>query len=179
MTGRNPKIGGRKARAGAQGLIAEALELADLAGLATPTTLGLYGRRAWNEILATLVPRGNLAQSDLRALEMLCRQYEIWAIAERAIIAAERVERGAGEYTTTPNGHRQMSAERITANRAMREFIRIAPLFGVTPVARIRTTGTAQGDLFDWSGPAPEETEAEAGPLDPTDPFAGMGVRPN
>ncbi len=179
MVGRTPKLDGRKAMMGARGLIAEGLDMAAIAGLKTPATLGRFGRRAWDEALASLVPNTNLALIDLRALEMMCRQYEVWAIAERTIKDHERADAGSGEYTVTPNGHRQMSAERITANRAMREFMRIAPLFGATPVGRIRVTGTAQGDLFDWAAPAPAPTPDEGGPPDPTDPYGVVGVLPN
>lgn len=158
---------------GARGLQADAITTAEATGVQCPTTLGRWGRLAWREALATLVPKGNLAQIDLRALEMMCRQYEIWAVSERAIIEAEKVEPGSGEFTVTPNGHRQMSAERIAANRALREYMRMAPLFGATPVGRIRTSGTAQGDLFDWARPeADDATDQTERPFDPTDPFA-------
>lgn len=174
MAGRNPSLDGRKALAGAQGLVAEGLSIAAAAGVPIPATLGRWGRIAWREAVATLAPKQNLASIDLRALEMACRQYEIWATAEREIDVKERASAGSGEYVTTPNGHRQMSAERITANRAMREYMRIMPLFGATPVGRIRTSGTAQGDLFDFIGMDSAARDEPAPAIDPTDPYAPL-----
>lgn len=169
MAGRNPKIDGRKAKTGAQGLVVEALGMAEAAGVPLPKTLGRLGKLAWREAIASLVPKGNLALIDMRALEMWCRQYEIWAASEERIVELEKAQPGSGEYCETPNGHRQMSAERITAGRAFDRYMRIAPLFGATPVGRIRTAGAAQGDLFNWAGVA--EADPAAPTHDPTDPF--------
>ncbi len=179
MAGRNPTLDGRKALAGAPGLVVEGLKMAELVGLQTPTTLGRWGRIAWREALATLVPKTNLALIDLRLLEMACCDYETWKIAILTIKEAERVLLGSGEYVTTPNGYRQMSPERITANKAALDYGRKITLFGATPIARLKTTGTAQGDLFDWSGPDEAEIEDAAGPLDPTDPYSGVGPLPH
>lgn len=166
---------GRKARQGARGLVADGMDIAKLAGVPVPATLGRWGQIAWREAIATLAPKQNLASIDLRALEMACVQYEIWARNERSIQARERLEAGSGEYVTTPNGYRQGSPERFMANRAMKEYMGIMPMFGATPVARIRTSGTAQGDLFDFFGMQESEpSEAEA-PFDPSDPYDGIG----
>ena len=55
----------------------------------------------------------------------------------------------SGEMSKTPNGHVQMSALRIAAKQALGEFMSIAKDFGMTPVSRVRTAGSAQGTLFD------------------------------
>lgn len=154
---------------GAQGLVADAIDMAAAHGVGCPATLGRFGQRAWKHAIASLVPKGNLAHIDLEALEMMCRAYEVWAIAERSIIAREKTEPGSGEYTTAESGYRQISPERVTANRAAAEYRKWCMLFGATPVARIRTAGTAQGDLFDWGGAGAPEESAEQ--HDPSDPF--------
>ncbi len=175
MVGRTPKLDGRKAMTGAQGLVVEALDMAAIAGLQIPTTLGRWGLIAWREALATLVPKTNLALIDLRLLEMACCDYQTWKIAILTIQKREREVPGSGEYVTTPNGYRMMSPERITAKQADLGYRLKITLFGATPIARLKTTGTAQGDLFDWGGPDDAEVEDAPGPLDPTDPYTGVG----
>jgi phage terminase small subunit len=149
--------------------------MSELAGLQIPTTLGRWGRIAWKEALATLVPKTNLAQIDLRLLEMACCDYETWKIAILVIKAREHESAGSGEYVTTPNGYRQMSPERITANKAALDYRMKITLFGATPIARLKTTGTAQGDLFDWCGPEEAEDDEVVAPPDETDPYNGVG----
>ena len=180
MAGRLPKANGDKAKAGAQGLRAEAMTAAKAAGVRIPTTLGRWGREEWGRVIAGLVPHQNLAVIDLGALEMMCREFENWKLAELEIERREAAAPGTGVYQLSPNGYKQMSAERVEANRAQKEYRKWGMLFGATPVARIRTNGTAQGDLFDWgSRERPESGEGRGAP-DPTDPYAPRpGVRPH
>lgn len=184
MSGRSPKLDGRTARGGARALVVDALEKADLAGIKVPRTLGKPGKECWGRVMAQLVPKGHVGLIDLPAIEMMCRQYEIWKLAEARIIALEKDEEGAGDFWVSPNGYKQFSADRNLASQAMKNYLTLAREFGGTTVSRIRTTGAGQGDLFAFLQPegrgsetdpeedgATTEDTASAGAVDPTDPF--------
>jgi hypothetical protein len=113
-----------------------------------------------------LRPARVLAHGDLLMLEAGCRAWGRWKDHEEQIRAMERAAPGSGEFDISPNGHRQISARRISADRALKVWGETARQFGMTPVARIKTAGTAQGDLF-GDIEAPRDHSAP----DPTDPF--------
>ena len=97
-----------------------------------------------------MVPSRVLAHADLLALEAACRAWGRWRMMERQIDELGRSGSVlSGEMSKTPNGHVQMSALRIAAKQALGEFMSIAKDFGMTPVSRVRTAGSAQGTLFD------------------------------
>ena len=106
---------------------------------------------------------------------MACADYETWKIAYLTIREREKAEPGSGEYVTLASGYRQASPERWTANRAAVNYRLKITLFGGSPIARLKTTGTAQGDLFAWGGPEEVADDQAVGPLDPTDPYTGVG----
>lgn len=168
MAGRTPKLDGKKANAGGR-----ALNLPSIGGkdaIPRPKNLGHFGRVAWDHAVRSLGPARVLSHGDLLALEACCRAWGRWRRFEAKIDALEQRREFAGELTRTPNGHVQMSALRISANAALKQFASFAREFGLTPVARIKTAGTAQGDLFaDLEPKRAPQTEA-----DPTDPFAGL-----
>ncbi|MGG7567892.1 P27 family phage terminase small subunit [Rhodovulum sp. DZ06] len=166
MAGRPPKLDGKKAREGARGLEMESIGGAE--AIPRPKNLGHYGRVAWEAATRSLGPARVLSHGDLLALEACCRAWGRWRRLEAKIDEIERRRELAGELSRTPNGHVQMSALRISADRALKQFSALAREFGLTPVARIKTAGTAQGDLF-----ADLEPKRPArGETDPTDPFA-------
>lgn len=175
MVGRLPKADGEKARIGAQGLKAEALDATRSAGVHAPTILDRHGREEWARVLSALAPKQNLSVIDLGPLEMMCVEFQNWKRAELAIQAKEKEAPGSGLYQTSENGYRNFTPEKAEARRAQTEYRKWADRFGATPIARLRTNGTAQGDLFDWGvrGPAADPDEAPR-PIDPTDPYASV-----
>lgn len=176
--GRKPKAGGRKAREGARAISPNAIDPRDLAD--PPTNLGKWGRHAWFAAMRSLGQARVLAECDLLMLEACCREWARWREIVDTIHALEK-EHGAlkAEISKTPNGHMQMSALRISANNALKNFRIMAGDLGMTPISRIKTTGSAQGDLFrDLEGAAEVEAEAEGAAPDPGDPFAGYRMGP-
>ena len=179
MAGRIPKLDGRKALTGAQSLRADGITKAELAGLKRPSTLNRHGRFCWENALASLVPKGHLALIDIPALEMMCHNYQRWVGLELKIARLEKEEAGTGDVAVTPNGHHQQSVWRNMANQAQLAYRMMAKEMGATPVARIRTAGTAQGDLFDFLGAggsserddSPTNDDAVPSAVDPCDPF--------
>ncbi|MFT6772458.1 MAG: P27 family predicted phage terminase small subunit [Paracoccaceae bacterium] len=165
MAGRTPKLDGRKALEGGRTLTLPTIGGAE--AIPRPRNLGHYGRVAWDHAVRSLGPARVLSHGDLLALEACCRAWGRWRRFEAKIDQLDRRREFAGELTKTPNGHVQMSALRISANAALKQFAMLAREFGLTPVARIKTAGTAQGDLF-----ADLTPQRSAQAPDPTDPFA-------
>ncbi len=145
--GRDPKLDGRKSREGGRAISFDPVQVAELI---EPENFDEHAHYAWQMALKSLVPSKILAHGDVLSLEAACRSWGRWKRFEVEI--AELAEKSqssvAGELTKTPNGHLQMSALRISANQAFKEFMSVAKEFGLTPVSRVRTSGTAQGDLF-------------------------------
>lgn len=150
MAGRNPKPGGEKARSGKAQIHFDALN--PVAGTPTPPAhLDADAVFAWVEACRSLIPARLVSHIDLLALEMMASAFGRWRKCERAC------RRSGGEYAKTPNGHKQLSAERINANNALRQVKDLGAKFGMTPVERIKTTESAQGDLpLGDSSPKPE-----------------------
>lgn len=146
--GRPPKLDGEKAREGARGIAPEVLTGKDL--VEPPEGLTDLGKLAWNEAVATLLPAGVLARGDLMLLEAFARTWGRWKALELQIDALnERLGNASGgELVKTPNGYPQVSALRVSANMALKDAKDLARQFGLTPVARVATVGSAQGNLF-------------------------------
>lgn len=156
MAGRDPKIGGRKARAGRQALRFEALNPVE----GTPTPPDYFGEHeifAWVQACRSLIPARHVSHADLLALEAMAVNFGRWRRAE----AKCRRYNHSGTYATTPNGFRQLSADRIEANQAQAQFFKIGLKFGLTPVERIKTTENPQGDLFAGLSLPKEPAETE------------------
>jgi phage terminase small subunit len=165
MAGRPPKLEGRKALEGGRTLNLPTIGGAE--AIPRPKNLGHFGRVAWDLATRSLGPARVLSHGDLLALEACCRAWGRWRRFEAKIDELEKIREFGGELTKTPNGHVQMSALRLSANAALKQFALFAREFGLTPVARIKTAGTAQGDLF-----GDLEPSQPAAAFDPTDPFA-------
>jgi P27 family predicted phage terminase small subunit len=162
MAGRKPKLTGDRAREGAAGILAEGLSLAQAQGVRAPTILDRHGKSEWNRIVAGLAPRRNLSVMDLGALEMCCHAYQRWRNAAELM----KKDGPEGPYQTTPQGFRTMSAEAVELAQAFKQYRALASDFGVTPVARIKTNGTAQGELDFGDAARPHADH------DPTDPLS-------
>ncbi|MCB1341090.1 MAG: P27 family phage terminase small subunit [Pseudooceanicola sp.] len=146
--GRAPKIDGRKSQEGGRGIVLPVLTADQIE---EPADLSIDAAFAWQQAVASLVPGRALARADVLALEAACRAWGRWREIERQIGELGRKSGNllAGEVSKTPNGHVQMSALRIAAKQALGEFTNLAKEFGMTPVSRVRTAGSAQGSLFD------------------------------
>ena len=180
MAGRSPKLDGRKAQLGARGLVADGITRVEAEGVKVPADLDRHGREAWGRFLATLVPRGNLAVIDLGALHMACKAFQRWRHLEAEIDRLNKAGRAedparpfAGEVQVFASGAEQKSTLRQLAKEAEASYHRWAVEFGGTPAARIKTAGTAQGDLFDHADrQASGKDDAEPAPAyDPTNPM--------
>lgn len=154
--GRKPKIGGEKARSGRALIHFDALNPAK-GTPPPPRQLDQHGVECWVQACRSLVPARLVSHADLLALEMMAVNFSRWRRAEEA---CRRGGRGLGTYAKTPSGYRQISANRVEANKAQAQFLAIAREFGLTPVARIKTTESAQGDLpFDEPAPKAKDDD--------------------
>lgn len=146
--GRRPNIDGRKAREGAHAIQFAAIAVGQLE---EPDGLSVDAAYAWQQAVASLIPSRVLARADVLALEAACRAWGRWRTLERKIdeLGKSGSNPLAGEMTKTPNGHVQMSALRIAAKQALNEYLNLARDFGMTPVSRVKTAGSAQATLFE------------------------------
>lgn len=107
-----------------------------------PEFLAAEARAEWDRIVGDLYAIGVLTLIDRAALAAYCTAYGRWVEAEtalgRARVAAEK--EGKGESALT-NGWR-VSPLVHAANTAMRDLMRIAAEFGMTPSARSRVKAT-------------------------------------
>lgn len=136
-----------------------------------PADFDRWAKAGWEKIVRSLGPLHVVSHGDLPGLEIAARAWGRWKRLERIIDERNKAsdDRLDGEIDVTPNGHMQLSALRIAADRAAKQYAQWAGQFGLTPVARIKTAGSAQGDLFDQPKPQPKSAPVEA---DPTDPYA-------
>lgn len=153
MAGRNPKPGGDKARSGTARIRFDALNPVE-GTPRPPAHLDKDAVEAWVLACRSLIPARLVSHIDLLALEAFA---QAWSDYRRAMRKCLRPGKGNGDYSTTPNGHTQLSAARILANRALSQVMSIGAKFGMTPVERIKTTESAQGDLpLDDPQPEPD-----------------------
>lgn len=173
MAGRNPSLDGEKANEGGRAISLTPVAPRELAK--APADFDRWAKMAWDQIVKSLAPHHLLSHGDLLALEIGCKAWGRWKRLEREIDRLNKAsdDRMGGEIDTTPNGHDQLSALRIAADRAAKQYHGMAGQFGLTPVARIKTAGTAQGDLFEIpSADGKQDRKPDA--IDPTDPFASL-----
>lgn len=162
MAGRKPKPGGDRARSGPAQIEFDRLSPHD----GTPVPPEYFDEDAvyaWVMACRSLIPKRYLSHIDLLALEAFAVAFSRWRREERNCRGKRRrngVWDHAGEATITPNGLEQQSRARQAANRAFEQVRALGGDLGMTPVARIKTCETAQGDLFQIA-PAP------AAPSDP------------
>lgn len=176
--GRAPSLTGEKAREGGRGIVVDPLEPREIAGLTPPKYLGPEGCEVWFAALKTLGAARHLSHGDLPTLAQGCLDWQRWKRFEAEIERKNREtdDRLGGELDETPSGFRQMGQLRILADRAKRDWQAVARQFGLTPVARVRTAGAAQGDFFAMMAERADRAE-RGGPapaLDPRDPFEAM-----
>lgn len=120
----------------------------ELGSVSIPEGLDGNAALAWDLAMKSLAPARLISHGDLLALEAVCRCWGRWKTLEEKI-AGIGSDPLAGEVQKTPNGYLQISALRIAANQALKDFMVLAREFGLTPMARVKTAGQAQLDLFD------------------------------
>jgi len=104
-----------------------------------PEHLDDYALAEWHHICGALFRCGILTEIDGRGLAMYCQAYGRWRKAEEAIqeIAKEDTVNG-GLMIMTTNGNWVQNLMVGTANTAMRDAMKYAAEYGLTPSSRVR-----------------------------------------
>lgn len=98
-----------------------------------------YALAEWNHICGALFRCGILTEIDGRGLAMYCQAYGRWRKAEEAIQAAAKVDvENGGLMIMTTNGNWVQNPMVGIANTAMRDAMKYAAEYGLTPSSRVR-----------------------------------------
>jgi len=104
-----------------------------------PDHLDGYAILEWHHICGALFRCGILTEIDGRGLAMYCQAYGRWQKAEEAIQAmAEKSPASGGLIIKTSNGNIVQNPMVGTANTAMRDAMKYAAEYGLTPSSRVR-----------------------------------------
>lgn len=115
---------------------------------AAPAHLSASARAEWKRLCPALRTLGLLSTLDHAAFAAYCAAYGRWVDCERALAK----EKG---NVTLPSGTKLVKHPLVSvAHEAMRDMVRIAGEFGMTPAARARidtdaASGGKQGNPFD------------------------------
>src|SRR5436190_22712494 len=106
---------------------------------APPAYLTGDARELWELRALELHTLGLLTTIDEEPFAILCQAYGRWRDAERALARLAAVDtQTSGLMIRTTGGNAIQNPLVGTANKAMRDFIRYAAEFGLTPSARAR-----------------------------------------
>lgn len=105
-----------------------------------PAELSPIGKSHWCEYAPKLVRLGCLTNVDLPVFALAC---EKWAVIQEA----ETQIKLTGTIVRSPTGYPIQNPWVAIRNRAVEDYCKIVVHFGMTPVARVRLKGTAQGEL--------------------------------
>ena len=97
--------------------------------LKPPPYLSTHGKKEWKRIAPMLLNNGLLTNVDISALGAYCQAYHRWIEAEKAI-------RTYGMTCVTDKGNIIQRPEVGIANTAMRDMLKYAKEFGLTPSSR-------------------------------------------
>jgi P27 family predicted phage terminase small subunit len=104
-----------------------------------PPELSAVAKVEWLEVSKKLNAAGLLTTIDRAALAAYCQAFGRWVQAERVLAEmAARDPETAGLMIETTNGNLVQNPMVGTANTAMRDMMRYAVEFGMTPSARSR-----------------------------------------
>ncbi len=107
----------------------------------------------WHRIAPGLHALRLLDRVDTASLAAYCTAFSRWVTAESALAEMAKMDKTTGALMIrTSNGNAVQNPLVGTANRAMRDMIRYAAEFGMTPSARTRIGhegGTPTGSKFD------------------------------
>ncbi|ABN75759.1 phage terminase small subunit P27 family [Cereibacter sphaeroides] len=107
--------------------------------LAAPAFLSEPARGEWARVVEDLYALGILSNVDRAALAAYCQAYGRWVQAEEALSRmAERDQVTRGLMIKTSNGNAIQNPLVGSANTAMRDMVKFAAEFGMTPSARSR-----------------------------------------
>ena len=99
-------------------------------------------RAEWDRIVPELLTAGLLTKLDRAALVGYCVAWGQW------IDALDQL-RAHGVLVKSPSGYPLQSPYLAIFNRAVEQVRSLGAEFGLSPSARVRLKGVAQGDLFD------------------------------
>lgn len=121
------------------------------AGLpAPPAELGSDAKNEWRRVARRLQALGLLTPCDRAALAAYCQAFGRWRQAERALAAMAKADPLTGALMIrTKEGNAIQNPLVGIANKAMADMVRYAAEFGMTPSARSRIAGAADGEQKD------------------------------
>ena len=109
-----------------------------------PRHLDEHARNEWARVVPELVRMGLYTVVDQAALEAYCSCYSQWRRA------CDEIDKAGETYETVGKSGGVMWRARpqvAIANEALRQMRAFAAEFGLTPAARVRLRGAAQGEL--------------------------------
>ena len=110
-----------------------------------PAHLNTVAKNEWKRVIPELVRWGLFSKLDKAALEAYCVAYSQW----RKALDVMKKKRGPTYETEGRYGKMlRVRPEFTIASKALDQMRAFAAEFGMTPTARVRLKGTAQGELF-------------------------------
>lgn len=104
-----------------------------------PEHLDAYALEEWHHICGALFRCGVLTEIDGHGLAMYCQAYGRWRKAEEAIQQMAKANPASGGLIIkTTNGNIIQNPMVGTANTAMRDAMKFASEYGLTPSSRVR-----------------------------------------
>ncbi len=118
-----------------------------------PAWLNAVAKEEWARLSLELFRLRLLTTADTSTLAGYCQSYGRWVQAERAIARmAEKDQLTGGLMIKTSNGNAIQNPLVGTANTAMRDMLRFAAEFGLTPAARARLSLGAEPPRSKFDG---------------------------
>lgn len=104
-----------------------------------PAHLDEYAVAEWNKVCGALFRCNILTEIDGSVLAMYCQAYGRWQKAEEAIQELAKEDKmNGGLMLMTTNGNWVQNPMVGTANTAMRDAVKYAAEYGLTPSSRVR-----------------------------------------
>ncbi|MEL6284356.1 MAG: P27 family phage terminase small subunit [Pseudomonadota bacterium] len=159
--GRRPKLNGRLARQGAQGLRFAKIACENFAPV--PSYFGDNAADCYALIVTELAEANALARADVILIEMTSRAYERWRMLDEMIVANDVGDLASGEVGDKGFLSGLAQARATAAKELRSNLIEL----GFTPSARIKTAGALQSNFLDLL-----ELEEAPKAMPASDPFA-------
>ncbi|MBL8659395.1 MAG: phage terminase small subunit P27 family [Rhodospirillales bacterium] len=105
-----------------------------------PDWLAPLAAERWRQLMPELVRWGLFTRLDADSLAAYCSYYALFR--DQLAAAAE-----VGAVVATPSGYAMTNPHLTNANKAARMMQGFGTEFGLSPAARVRLKGTAQGEL--------------------------------
>lgn len=118
-----------------------------------PSFLSFEAREEWTRVARELYLIGVLSAFDRAALAAYCQAYGRWEIAERKLNESRERDRNFdGLIVSTTQGNAIQNPLIGIANTAMREMLKAAAEFGMTPASRARVSVPESQSASKWAG---------------------------